>query len=381
MEIDDLKPWVNHDVTISVIMCVHNTPRNKLEEALNSISYQQFKDFEVIIIDDCSDNYETMECLSKFKLNWTVDLRTQPLSIFRNEENKGLAASRNYGISKARGEWIYFIDSDDYMWGLTLKTMWNVIQEWYAYMGSEIDMVIGDCLRSYGRTVLGGNIKDKPILYYNRYDAMYEICKFSEMPSHMANSHELSFNATWNKLIRKSVFDNVKFKEGYPHEDNFTTHKIFHECRGILFVPIKTYIYRYGGNFADGKQYKDILMIQAKEERQEFLEEWYNEVVDEQNDLDEDPIKLPPGFMKASVWKSANLSCLSKIDYLINNNYAWIMYNMYKHYCNNSDKSIFKDILVKPANGEIDLSQAHCKGLLKRIKNILERDDCIEEGI
>lgn len=381
MEIDDLKPWVNHDVTISVIMCVHNTPRNKLEEALSSISYQQFKDFEVIIIDDCSDNYETMECLSKFKLNWTVDLRTQPLSIFRNEENKGLAASRNYGISKARGEWIYFIDSDDYMWGLTLKTMWNVIQEWYAYMGSEIDMVIGDCLRSYGRTVLGGNIKDKPILYYNRYDAMYEICKFSEMPSHMANSHELSFNATWNKLIRKSVFDNVKFKEGYPHEDNFATHKIFHECRGILFVPIKTYIYRYGGNFADGKQYKDILMIQAKEERQEFLEEWYNEVVDKQNDLDEDPIKLPPGFMKASVWKSANLSCLSKIDYLINNNYAWIMYNMYKHYCNNSDKTIFKDILVKPANGEIDLSQAHCKGLLKRIKNILERDDCIEEGI
>lgn len=381
MEIDDLKPWVNHDVTISVIMCVHNTPRNKLEEALSSISYQQFKDFEVIIIDDCSDNYETMECLSKFKLNWTVDLRTQPLSIFRNEENKGLAASRNYGISKARGEWIYFIDSDDYMWGLTLKTMWNVIQEWYAYMGSEIDMVIGDCLRSYGRTVLGGNIKDKPILYYNRYDAMYEICNFSEMPSHMANSHELSFNATWNKLIRKSVFDNVEFKEGYPHEDNFTTHKIFHECRGILFVPIKTYIYRYGGNFADGKQYKDILMIKAKEERQEFLEEWYNEVVDEQNDLDEDPIKLPPGFMKASVWKSANLSCLSKIDYLINNNYAWIMYNMYKHYCNNSDKSIFKDILVKPANGEIDLSQAHCKGLLKRIKNILERDDCIEEGI
>lgn len=381
MEIDDLKPWVNHDVTISVIMCVHNTPRNKLEEALSSISYQQFKDFEVIIIDDCSDNYETMEYLSKFKLNWTVDLRTQPLSIFRNEENKGLAASRNYGISKARGEWIYFIDSDDYMWGLTLKTIWNVIQEWYGYMGSEIDMVIGDCLRSYGRTVLGGNIKDKPILYYNRYDAMYEICKFSEMPSHMENSHELSFNATWNKLIRKSVFDNVKFKEGYPHEDNFTTHKIFHECRGILFVPIKTYIYRYGGNFADGKQYKDVLMIQAKEERQEFLEEWYNEVVDEQNDLDEDPIKLPPGFMKASIWKSANLSCLSKIDYLINNNYAWIMYNMYKHYCNNSDKSIFKDILVKPTNGEIDLSQAHCKGLLKRIKNILERDDCIEEGI
>jgi len=373
MEIDDLKPWVNHDVTISVILCVYNTPKDKLEEALSSISYQQFKDYEIIIVDDCSTNLETLNCLEKFRQNWTIDLRTQPLSIHHNKENRGLAACRNYGILNARGEWLYFIDADDYMWGLTLKTMWSAMQEWYAYMGSEIDMIIGDVLRSYRRTVLGGNLKDKPILYYNRYDAMYEICRFSESPSDMMNSHELAFNASWNKLIRKSVFDKVEYKEGYPHEDNFATHKIFHECRGILFLPIKTYIYRYGGDFADGKQYKDDLMIQAKEERQEFLEEWYNELVD--NDESDDPEKLPPGFMRASVWKSNSMSHLSKVDYLINNNYAWIMYNMYKYYCSNSDKSIFKDILEKPTNGEIDLSQTYCKGLFKRIKTILERDD------
>lgn len=379
MEIDDLKPWVNPNPIISVIMCVYNTPLNKLEEALSSVSYQQFKDYEIIIIDDCSDK-ETVHYLNKFKHNWTIDLRPQQLSIYHNKENKGLAASRNYGISKAKGEWIYFIDSDDYMWGLTLKKMFEVINLWEATTDYELDMVIGDCTRADVRVALGSETGNGPI-YYDRYDALKEICSFSEVPSNMYKSHELQFNACWNKLIRKSVFDNIEFKEGYPYEDNFTMHKILYNCSGILFLPIQTYLYRYGGMFVDGKQYKDIYIVQAKEERQEFLEEWYNEVIDNQNYLNEDPIKLPPGFTKASVWKSANLSCLSKIDYLINNNYAWIMYNMYRYYCTNNDKSVFKDILVRPTNGDIDLSNVQCKSLFKRIKTILERDDCIEEGI
>ena len=379
MEIDDLKPRVIENPSISVIMCVYNTPRNKLEEAINSVSCQQFKDYEFIIIDDHSTLDETTEFIKRFKTNWDVDLREQRLLIHRNPENFGLAYCRNYGIAKAKGKWVYFIDSDDYMWGLTLKNMTEIINLWEAVTNYELDMVIGDCVRSDKRIPLGSTTGDGPV-YYDRYDALKEICSFSEVPSNIYKSHELQFNASWNKLIKRSIlYDDdakkflVKFKEGYPHEDNFTMHNILYNCSGILFLPLQTYLYRYGGAFADGKQFKDICMVQAKEERQKFLEDWYKLAIDGKvGELE--PPNMPCGITRANLWKSNSLSIEDKIRYLVNNNYAWIMYNMYRYYCATNDKSVFKDILTKIENGEIDLSQVHCKALLKRIKKILEEE-------
>lgn len=377
MEIDDLKPRVIENPSVSVIMCVYNTPRNKLEEAINSVSCQQFKNFEFIIIDDHSTNEETTEFIKKFKTNWDIDLREQRLLVHRNLENFGLSYCRNYGIAKAKGDWIYFIDSDDYMWGLTLKKMFEVVNLWEAITDYELDMVIGDCTRADVRTPLGSETGNGP-LYYDRYDALKEICKFSENPTHVYNSHELQFNASWNKLIRRSILYNtekgtfnIRFKEGYPHEDNFIMHEIFYNCSGILFLPIQTYLYRYGGMFADGKQYKDIYIVQAKEERQKFLEDWYK-LAFGGNVGELEPSNMPIGISRVNTWPKECITETDKIRYLVNNNYAWIMQNMYRYYCANNDKSVFKDILARPVNGDIDLSNVHCKSLFKRIKKILE---------
>ena len=388
MNIDDIMvPNINiiENPSISVIMCVYNTPKVKLEEAFNSVSCQQFKDYEFIIIDDCSDNKETTDFIDRFKTNWTVDLRQQKLSVYRNPKNFGLAYSRNYGVSKAKGEWIYFIDSDDYMWGLTLQKMWSAVQDWYSYISYDIDMVIGDCIRGNKRPALGYKPTDT-IFYYDKYDAMKEICRYSELPNYNMMNKELQFNATWNKLIRKSIlYDDkkevfkVRFKEGYPHEDNFTTHKIFYNCSGILFLPIQTYFYRYGGAFADGKQYKDTLMIEAKKERQDFIDKWYNEVIQDNLKDEDEPPRLPPGFSRAHIWKDDNnmyyRNVKDKINYIKSNNYAWLMRTMYNTYCQMDDKSVFGDVLSKIYNGEIDLDVVKCKSLVKRIKKITEEDN------
>lgn len=380
MDIDDcnlVKRIIEHP-SISVIMCVHDTPRNKLEEAVNSVSCQQFEDYEFILIDDHSTNEETIKFIKKFQLNWDADLRKQRLLVHRNQENFGLAYCRNYGIANSQGKWIYFIDSDDYMWGLTLRKMFELVQLWEATTNYQLDMVVGDCLRSGIRVPLGGETGKCPI-YYDRYDAFKEICSFSENSSEMYKSHELQFNASWNKLIRKSIlYDEekkefyVKFKEGYPHEDNFATHKILYKCSGILFLPIQTYLYRFGGAFADGKQFKDIYMVQAKEERQAFLEDWYKLAQDGNVGELEPPI-MPYGITRINMWLK-DYSVTNKIKYLVNNNYAWIMNNMYRYYCATADKSVFKDILVKPNNGEIDLTGVHCKALFKRINKIMEEE-------
>lgn len=90
---------------VSVIMPAYNAEKT-IQSAINSVIAQTFGDFELIIIDDCSKD-GTFEIISSFQ---SKDERIVPL---RNEQNSGAAATRNRGVSAARGEWIAFLDSDD----------------------------------------------------------------------------------------------------------------------------------------------------------------------------------------------------------------------------------------------------------------------------
>ena len=91
--------------TISIITPAYNCEKY-LEEAVDSVLSQTMTDWEMLIIDDCSvDN--TYSCMQK------LAQRDSRIRIFRNMQNAGAAATRNYGIRQARGRWIAFLDSDD----------------------------------------------------------------------------------------------------------------------------------------------------------------------------------------------------------------------------------------------------------------------------
>ena len=92
---------------ISVIMPVYNAQKT-LKTAINSVISQSFGDFELIVIDDCSKD-ASLEILKELAKN------DQRIVVLENEKNIGVAKTRNHGISKASGEWIAFLDSDD-MW-------------------------------------------------------------------------------------------------------------------------------------------------------------------------------------------------------------------------------------------------------------------------
>lgn len=91
-------------VTISVVMPTYNTDVPILREAVDSILAQTFRDFEFLIIDDCSTN-ESVEYL-----NTLTDPR---IRIIRNETNMGITKSLNIGFREAKGKYIARMDSDD----------------------------------------------------------------------------------------------------------------------------------------------------------------------------------------------------------------------------------------------------------------------------
>lgn len=91
--------------TISIITPAYNCEKY-LEEAVESVLAQTMQDWEMLIIDDCSSD-NTYDCMEK------LAQRDKRIRIFRNIQNTGAAATRNYGIRQAKGQWIAFLDSDD----------------------------------------------------------------------------------------------------------------------------------------------------------------------------------------------------------------------------------------------------------------------------
>lgn len=91
--------------TISIITPAYNCEKY-LEEAVESVLAQTMQDWEMLIIDDCSSD-NTYACMEK------LAQRDKRIRIFRNTQNAGAAATRNYGIRQAKGQWIAFLDSDD----------------------------------------------------------------------------------------------------------------------------------------------------------------------------------------------------------------------------------------------------------------------------
>jgi teichuronic acid biosynthesis glycosyltransferase TuaG len=90
---------------VSVIIPAYNASKT-IEATIHSVLAQTFSDFELIVIDDCSAD-ATFNIAEKL-------LSDEPRArIFRNSKNKGVAFSRNYGVSAAQGDWIAFLDSDD----------------------------------------------------------------------------------------------------------------------------------------------------------------------------------------------------------------------------------------------------------------------------
>lgn len=92
---------------ISVVMPIYNVEKH-LKTAINSVLEQSFQDFELILVDDCSPDKCPSIC-DEYALKY------DKISVIHHEKNKGLSEARNTGLEVANGEYIWFMDSDDYV--------------------------------------------------------------------------------------------------------------------------------------------------------------------------------------------------------------------------------------------------------------------------
>lgn len=199
---------------ISVIVPAYNVEMY-IESCLNSILNQKFSDFEVIIVDDGSTD-NTFNVCQKFK--------DERIKIFHTE-NHGLSEARNYGIEKSSGDYLTFIDSDDYISEFYLSDLMNSIEKFNSdiSMCDYVSTPGDDCVfvRSDEEKVMSSMKCLSEILYQKKF-----------------------INSAWGKLYKRNLFGNVRFPKERLFEDLHAICPLFINANSVSYTGNKDYAYR-----------------------------------------------------------------------------------------------------------------------------------------
>lgn len=214
--------------SISIILPVYNV-EPYIEQCLESILSQTYTNFECLIVDDCgTDNSIDIakSIISQYKGN--IEFK-----FLRNEVNSGISVARNLAIKESKGDFLFFIDSDDKIYPNTLSELISKVR-----MYPDVDIVQGNC-----------DLEDP-----NDYRANLLNYKENFFPEYLCDESIVSktilhwsFPTTvWNKLIKRSlVVDNdLFFMEGVIHEDEYWRWLIHKHIKKIAFTNVCTYWYR-----------------------------------------------------------------------------------------------------------------------------------------
>ena len=203
-------------IKVSVIVPVYNVEAY-LEKCLDSLVNQTLKEIEIIIVNDGSPD-NSQKIIDRYQKKYK-----QIKSYIK--ENGGLSDARNYGIEKASGEYIAFLDSDDYVKENMYMEMYNKAKS------NDFDIVVCDLNYVY----------DNKIIYAssNIEDDTYDIKKV------MINIYP----AAWNKIFKKELFDKgIRFKKNVWFEDVEFIYRLLPYVKsiGVIHKPFNQYVQREG---------------------------------------------------------------------------------------------------------------------------------------
>lgn len=208
----------------SIIVPVYNV-ENYIEQALNSILSQTYKDYEVIVVNDGSTDQSLKICESYKEKFQNITIITQ--------KNGGLSEARNTGIKIAQGEFIYFFDSDDYMNPVLLETVNKQIEK-----DEELDMVQFHYESFKNNVVKQDSFKFSTI-------PNDKVLNNSELVNYLYNGKKTIFTA-WSYVIRTSIIqnNNLEFIPRIIDEDVLFIYSCFKFVRHYVCLSDILYYYR-----------------------------------------------------------------------------------------------------------------------------------------
>lgn len=223
---------------ISIIVPVYNVEQY-LEKCITTIINQTYKNLEIILVDDGSKDSSGKICDDFSK----KDNRIKVI----HKTNGGLSDARNHGLRIAKGDYIGFVDSDDYIAEDMFETLYNLMEN------NNSDISIVSFYEMYNNKLIG--VRDsKKIENFDKLEAIKELLIDTKIQSY-----------AWNKLFKKELFENLEFPTGKNFEDIATTLLLFEKANKVtLFEDPKYYYLRRDNSIVgvrNSKTYTDYLEV------------------------------------------------------------------------------------------------------------------------
>lgn len=285
---------------VSVVVPVYNV-EEYLEACVESILAQTYKEFELILIDDGSTDQSGAIC-DKYSNRPNVQVVHQ--------ENRGLSAARNAGLQAARGEFICFVDSDDWVEACYLETLALLIKKYDADIAVCEFKVITEGKNS--KKVRNGT---------------EQVTEMEESIKRLVEQQERCSACT--KMFRKTLFKKNKFPEGRLYEDLFIMHRIFLEAKRVAWSEKPLYNYRMRNGSIIHRKFDLRLLDKVEALRGRF------------DDLEKET-EIPERIKKAAYMKYIEGMALACVDL---KRFGYGGTEVYKEYLDRIKKASLREIL------------------------------------
>ena len=189
-----------------------------LDKCIQSIIEQDYKNLEIILVDDGSPDRCPQMCD-----HWAA--QDKRIAVI-HKRNGGLSDARNTGIEAATGKYVVFVDSDDYIDNRFVECLYTQILETKAQISS-VDMILFD-----DSTQIVRDEEHHIVEVFNRKEAilaLFDPCKFQ--------------NFMCNKMFERRLFNTIKFPCGHMMEDLAVAYKLIEQCDLVSYCPVKLYYY------------------------------------------------------------------------------------------------------------------------------------------
>lgn len=240
---------------ISIIVPIYKV-EDYLEKCIESILAQSITNFELILIDDGSPD----ECGKICDSYASKDNRIKVV----HKQNEGLSAARNSGLDIAEGDYVGFVDSDDWIHEKMYEILLTLL------IDNNADIAQCEFIRTFDEEETTDNSQNNTIETFNNIESLKNIY----------NKKAISTVVSWNKLYKRELFEYIRFPKGKIHEDEFTTHKLLYKSKKLVYTNKVLYFYRQTPNSIMNSKFnkKRLDILDAMQERLEFAELIQNEI-------------------------------------------------------------------------------------------------------
>ncbi len=205
---------------ISVIIPVYKVEKY-LKRCVDSVIAQTYENIEIILVDDGSpDNCGEM-CDEYAKADSRV--------LVIHKENGGLSSARNTGVEHSCGEWIAFVDSDDYISSDYIECLYQAVKEYNA------DISICRYVITHGDDAEFSRSCGETVEVLSGYEACLKLCNFKPT--------KCAFVEAYAKLIKRGIAASFPFPVGRVREDEAVAHKMLYEANKVVISDSVMYAY------------------------------------------------------------------------------------------------------------------------------------------